>query len=380
MASIQKELGSVLSDPGPVGDNVIEEKLDELGITREDYEYLIGPGVKILEKPTLLAANLKVSLEKAKEIIKTIKSFKKTQHKDISDENERKIEMCLKESPELSDYEDIALVCRVDQTIVSKYLESRPLTSAQKDCIKEKFNSGVSVLDISKLIGLSSEKVGEYVDSTFLTFSCDEGKKCLVILEKYIRAPVPKLREWIVSDNLKFRDEIYKMKKLNKMDFETLKKYFLKFEESKTYLDGDMSLTMDEISLINQNPSDTLEHLSIRIHKVETVIREYLQQYHPNDVVTKSCTTNQENRIRELVTTFGEEQLTFRYYRIIISNSFESMIEDARNKENQITKNLFRDLLPMTFYYLKCNIPLEDVTQIIANAVERILYRTLFVQ
>ena len=43
---------------------------------------------------------------------------------------------------------------------------------------------------------------------------------------------------------------------------------------------------MDDISLINQNTSETVEHLSYRIHKIETVISEYLEQYHPNDVVT----------------------------------------------------------------------------------------------
>ena len=368
MASIQEELDSVISatdNPDSVGVNVIQEKLDDLKITREDYDYLIGLGVKILEKPNLLAKKLKVPIDKAKHIIEAIKSITATQHNNISEKDERKIEACLKETPELSDYEDIALLCKVDQTIVSRYLESQPLTSAQKDYIKEKFNSGISTPDISKLIGLSLHKVEEYVKSTFLTFSCEEGKKCLLILENYIKAPIPKLRELIISQNLKFRDAIYKMKK---KDLEILKKYFNKFEESKYFFDVDMSLTMDDISLINQNTSETVEHLSNRIHKIETVISEYLEQYHPNDVVTKSCSINQENKIRELATTFGEDRLTFRFYRIIISNSFESMIQDAMNKENTIPKDIFRDLLPMTFYYLKCNIPLEDVTQIISNA------------
>ena len=367
MASIQEELDSVIyatDNPDSVGDNVIQEKLDDLEITREDYDYFVGPGVKILEKPTLLAKKLKVSLDKAKRIIEAIKSITATQHKNISEEDERKIEACLKETPELSDYEDIALLCEVDQAIVSRYFESRPLTSSQKDSIKEKFNSGISIPDISKMIELSRHKVGEYVESTFLTFSCEEGKKCLQILD-YLKAPIPKLRELIISQNLKFRDEIYKMKK---KDSEILKRYFLKFEESKCFFDFDMSLTMDDISLSNQNTSETVEHLSNRIHKLETVISEYLEQYHPNDVVTRSCSINQERKIRELATTFGEDEITFCFYRIIISNSFESMIEDAMNKEITIPKDIFRDLLPMTFYYLKCNIPLEDVTHIISNA------------
>ena len=367
MASIQEELNSVLPDtvnPVPVGDNVIQEKLNNLGITREDYEYLIGPGVKLMEKPTILAKKLKVPLEKAKQIIDTFKSLKTTQHRNISEEDVRKIETCLTESPELSDYEDIALLCEVDQAIVARYFESQPLTNAQRDSIKEKFNSGISIPDISKLVGLSCQKVGEYVEKTFLTFSCDEGKRCLQILEKYTKAPVPKLRELIISENLQFRDEIYKMKT---KDSEILKKYFLKFEESKSFFDFDINLSMDDISLINQNPSETVKHLSNRINKVETVIREYLGQYIPNHMVTESCTLNQVNNIRKLVTTFGERQLTLCSYRLIISNSFESMIEEAINKESNTPKDIFHYLLPMTFYYLKCNIPFEDVTQIIAN-------------
>ncbi|KAI6656615.1 hypothetical protein LOD99_1410 [Oopsacas minuta] len=47
------------------------------------------------------------------------------------------------------------------------------------------------------------------------------------------------------------------------------------------------------------------------------------------------------------------------------------MIDDA--KENETPRDVFRQVLPLAFYYLKCSLPFEDITQIIANASNLIL-------
>ena len=95
------------------------------------------------------------------------------------------------------------------------------------------------------------------------------------------------------------------------------------------------------------------------------MIREYLKQYYPNELVRNHNALKQVDQIHKLVTNFGKDQLSFQTYRIIISESFETMIKNA-TKNEQKPKDVFLQLLPLSFYYLKCSLPLEYITQMIA--------------
>ena len=347
------------------GDAEIEKMLESLNLTRKDYEYMIGPGKKYLNRPSSIASKYKMTKEQAEILTKTIKDKMATEQANISEEDVRKIEACLKEDPSM-EQEEIAFLSEVEPAIISVYLESRPLAETHKVYIKDRFIAGISVQEIAKLLGFTFAKVQKYVECTFLIFSGEEGCKCLQIIEKYYtKTPVLKLRECIISNNLKFRDDIYK---ITEHDCEDLKNYFNKFDESKNFFDFNMELTMEDISVINQNTSESLYDISIKIQKVETIIREYIEQYHPNDVFNKYCITDQRHRIQQIVTDFGGISLIFSSYRMIISNSFDNMIIEVKNRENATPVDVFRDMLPMTFYYLKCNLPLGDVAQIISNA------------
>ncbi|KAI6656614.1 hypothetical protein LOD99_1409 [Oopsacas minuta] len=197
----------------PVEDNVIQDKLDSLDVKREEYEYLIGQGVKLLEKPNILAKKLKIDIDKATKIIQTIKSFQSDSHGSQANlmSDFRKIAKCLKENPDEDDPEDLSLLCGVEVGIVYRFFESQPLGANQKAAIKEKFNIGNSVPDIAKLLGLSNRKVKKHVESTFLTFTCEEGERSLQIIQKYKSIEIPKLRESVISNDLKFRNDIYKI-------------------------------------------------------------------------------------------------------------------------------------------------------------------------
>ena len=75
----------------------------------------------------------------------------------------------------------------------------------------------------------------------------------------------------------------------------------------------------------------------------------------------------QTKQINKLGDTFGKDQLTFQDYKTIISESFETLIANAE-KQGQKPQNVFKELLPLAFYYIKCSLPLENITTIIANA------------
>ena len=342
-----------------------DKMLESLYLTRNDYNFLIGPGKKLLKRTSSIVYKYGVSYEQAENLIVTIHNSTHREQVNISQDDVRKIEACLDRNPGITDQDELSILCEVDEAIVSAYLGSRPLTETQKESIRGKFITGTSIQDTAKLLGFTFAKVQEYVENTFLTFSSEEGNECLRIIEKYTKTPTQKLRECIVSNDLKFRDDIYK---ITEQDREVLRSYFHKFEESKHFFDFDMELTIEDISLINENITQTLEDISNRIHKVESVIREYLEQYHPNEVFVKSCTADQQQMIQQLVSDFGEDTLTFSSYRMIISNSFDSMIAEVKDKDNQFPADVYREVLPMTFYYLKCNLPLQDVARIISKA------------
>ncbi|KAI6649412.1 P-loop containing nucleoside triphosphate hydrolase [Oopsacas minuta] len=51
---------------------------------------------------------------------------------------------------------------------------------------------------------------------------------------------------------------------------------------------------------------------------------------------------------------------------MVIVNSFEEIMKDAE-LPGKTPKEIFQQLLPLTFYYLKCSLPFDDITQILAN-------------
>ena len=353
----------------PLKDNALQIKLISLGLEQDEVEYILEKGEKFIEKPAMLAVKLKVSQDKAKLAIEALKSFKKQQATiTISQSEIGKIEKSLTENPQFDSREEIALLCDIDESIVSAYLEVKPLNERQKVAIEEKVNGGCSIGDIVNIFKISEIKVREYVENTFIAFEGEEGQKMLGIIRKnFPKIQSFKLREMIISKNLTLQDKLgCILKKQNVVEYQELRKYFQRFEESKAFFEIDLGLTVEDINIIEQSSYSTIEELSLKLLKVETVIRDYREQYHPNTVVSKYCTSSQVKQILKIVNDFGKESITFHTYRMIISNSFKDIIPGA-DRDEQISKNVFKELLPLAFYYLKCSLPLDDITQIISN-------------
>ena len=101
--------------------------------------------------------------------------------------------------------------------------------------------------------------------------------------------------------------------------------------------------------------------------KVSQYVLDIFLSYYPNETEKKYHLDLQTNQINKLVTNFGKDQLTFQFYKMIISESFETLIENAE-KQEQKPQVVFKNLLPLAFYYIKCSLPLENITTVIANA------------
>ena len=255
-------------------ENLLQGKLLSLNLSREDIHFILEQGDKFLERPPLLLAKkLGIDPITAKATIEALKSFKNektTNH--ISQDDRISIEDCLRENPEFTTPGDIALLTDIPIEVITKYLQYRPLDGNQKTEIKKKVNIGNSVDEIAVLLKLPPNKVQEYVDKTFITFTRGEGKKCFDIIHKnFDYSSTFQLRKLVISNDLKLRDQLcHILLKRNEREHIVLKRYFQKFEESRSFFEvKDIYLTFDDIHQINQ--SSDIEHLSIKLNKPASI-------------------------------------------------------------------------------------------------------------
>ena len=321
------------------GDNVLYDGLVSLGMNEEDIEFILTNRDKLKQKsPKILVNRLKIGLEKGTSVIDSLKDFPQIRSSTISEDEIAKIEECIRDNPDISETEDIALCCDVEESVVATYLQRIPLNEKQKVDIEEKVRTGNPINDIASILRLCPIKVQNYVESTFVTFSSEEGKRCLdVILTNFENYSAFQLRGLIVSRNLKLQDELgYVLRKRNDDDYSMLNAYFAKFEESESFFKIDTNFTKSDISLIQQSSLDDVDYLSVTLKKVASVIREFMEQYHPKTEIIEMHSGLQAMQIKQLFADYGEETLTFHSYRMIISNSLDEMIQKAKFKELRI--------------------------------------------
>ena len=356
----------------PETDSVLQDELEKLGLSENGIEYVLSQGKKFFKKPHILARKLNVSIEISKFSLNLLKSSQSEPEKSLTREQILKIEKCIEEYPE-DGAEDIALTCDIEEALVTKYLLSLPLTPNQKSKVAEMFQSNLSTSDIASMLKSSIEKVDEYIRQTFVTFTGEEGNHILLIVQNNFDNLSPsKLRDLIVKRDLKLQDQLGCIfRDNNREEYMRLVDYFNKFEESITFLQIDMTLTLEDILTIRESDYTDLEQLGVKLHKVQTVIRNYLEQYNPCLIEREHKIGTQMTEIKHLVNIFGNTQLTFHTYRMIISDSLEEVIQQS-NWSSKQPQNAFKDLLPQIFYYLKCSLPFEHLSNMIALSYKRV--------
>ena len=347
-------------------DNVLQDKLGELGLCGKDIEYILSQGKKFFEKPQLLARKLNMSIEISNFALDLLKSSLSEPEESLTSEEILKIAKYVNENPE-DGAEDIALMCDIEEALLTKYLLSLPLTTIQKSKVTEMFQSNLSTSDIAIMLKSSKEKIDEYIMQTFITFEGIEGNCILLIIQNnFGDFPPSKLRELILKKDLKLQDQLgCILRDKSQEEFKKLLEYFNKFEESRAFLLFDMNLTEDDILTIRQSDCTNLEQLSMRLHKVETVVKNYLEQYNPCSIEREHKMGMQMTEMKQIVKIFGNAKLTFHTYRMIISDSLEELIQQSDWSSKQ-PQNAFNELLPQIFYYLKCSLPFEHLSNMIA--------------
>ena len=349
-------------------EDVFESKLLALSIDNKHFEFIRTKANKFIDDPELLSLKLGISIEQASGALKALGP---SCEKCLSNEEKISIETFLKNQPEIQSVKKIALFCDIDEELVEQYLESKPLNDTQKDVISELFTTGYTIYYIAYKLKLSSiRKVQECIDNKFITFCGEEGQRILQIIQKQENLGTTtgsKLREMIKSRNLILQNEICCiLPRNNKQECERLRKYFERFDESRHFFELDIHLSIEDILFIRDSGLN-IEQLSIKLNKVESVIREYLVQYCPNQKESDYFAYYQKKKIEDIVLTFGKDTKTFHTYRTIVTDSCDDLIKRTEQEGINLMDS-FNQLLPLVFYYLKCSLSFEDITMIIAKA------------
>ena len=365
------ELTGVLGDQ-KTQESSLRASLSALGLKQDQVEFLIAQGEKCTDKPLLLSKKLKISQNTAKQAMDILKSSKEIEELILTPTDVKKIEECLKD-PDIDCHEDIAFLCEIDEELVSKYFDMLPLNEKQQKFIQERYNKDISISEIANLLKLSTNKVQDYIEKTFMTFSGEEGRSVFNIINgHYGQMSISTLREKIRNKDLKLQDQLFRiLNRKNESENNILRTYFRKYKESENILNFDRYLTIEDILAIKQSSNDSTEQLSVKLNIIESVINSYLYRYSVHPTEFNHHRKLQEKQILELANAYGINLFSFENYRTIITVPFDEIIKRVQTipKSNK-SQDILIELLPLVFYYLKCSLPFEDIARIIANVSE----------
>ena len=352
-------------------DNELRNQLLCLPLKEENVEFILENGMKFIDTPPrILDIKLKIGQEKAEKVIEILKMSQPKNMVFITKEIRKSIDSVLKDYPDVNNPEEIALILDISKDVVVAHLDSKPLTKHQKKSVVKLYNKNCSVHDIMDQLHISNRKILEHLAATIIVFDSKEGNKVLEIIYKHCdKLPVSKLREMIINNDLKLQDKLYILSKKNEFEYLQIFNYFKKFKESEKFLLIDTNLTMDDIIFIKES-NLYIEQLCMKLNKVESVIRDYLHAYEPHYLERNHYKQSQQTRIKCKIRSFGTTP-TFHSYRMIVSDSIEDIIDRAKRIKD--STKVFKELLPLTLYYLKCSLPFEDITRIIFNTCNEIL-------
>ena len=345
----------------------LEDCLFLRGYKRKTIAIIIEHGQKYLNHPGALAKRFSIDVNDAKEALEVFKAFK---IKQISRKQIKEFELLVEKNPSES-LKELSLMHGIDEDVISAYLaysETIPLTESEKVAIKEQLDAGSSVTKIAEDLKIPRKKINEYVEDKFILFNGKDGKAVLAIISKHFgKYPIVKLREMIAKENIDLQEKIY-FHLLERNDFEyvAVQNYFTKFEESRNFFNI-KTLSIEAKTCIRANSFNNTKELSVKLNVMERLIREYFLQYSPDKQLMLDCAQNQFIQIQKIKEYFlADIKISYTTYRMIISDSSDTLIQNAKKLRGS-PKKVFDKLLPLAFYYLKCSLPLEEITQIISS-------------
>ena len=305
------------------------------GLNDKDIEFLLNDGKKCIDDSNILVLRLGILKEYADVIVEILRNA--TETVIITNEDARRIDQSLQEYPSMNTPFVLSLALGIDEEVVAAHLTTKQEREMQSDIRS----------------------------SPRLHFAGKKGEKALSLIRKYFPNLTEEIiRKSIVKNDLQMKDKLICVMKREKLrDHSQLVAYLEKFKDSKNFVKVDVNLTFDDIKLINASDCN-VDELSKKIHKVRTVIIEFLERYVPREVETSGYKRLQCVEIEGVMKEFGTRPKTFHVYRMIIVNPIDQVIDASRKLGKE---GIFANFLPWMFYYIKCYLPLNTIRTVIQD-------------
>ena len=206
-------------------------------------------------------------------------------------------------------------------------------------------------------------------------FSSDEGKSALDCIHRICgNIPTSELVSKIISKDLILQDKIgYILKKEDINAYQQLQEYFSKFKESEEFLNIKIELTIEDIEKIQQQYSlDDTTKISEDLNIVESVINEYKLQYSMSEMEKEHHSKKQVESLIKLSKSFKNfKEISIDEYKKISTNTHKTYVDKLREDSDiKSFDELFQSIIPIAFYCMKCNLPLDQITDILREINE----------
>ena len=171
----------------------------------------------------------------------------------------------------------------------------------------------------------------------------------------------------IAKQDMELQEKIcFELLESSESEHRAVKDYFMKFEESKNFFKI-KTLSIEDKTCIRASSIENTTELSIKLNVMERLIKDYFLQFSPDEQLMLDCRQQQLKQIEIMMEIFGgEKQISHTTYRMIISDYFVNLIQNAKNFHGS-PKKVIHELLPLIFYYIKCSLPLDELTQIFSS-------------
>ena len=214
-------------------------------------------------------------------------------------------------------------------------------------------------------------------------FSSDEGKRTLDVISKFCDCSKSELIQKIISKDLTLQDRIgFVLKKENLKCYQQVKQYLSKFKESKDFLNIQTELTIENTEYIQQFSIDDILQVSKELNIVESVIKENMLEYKISGNDKSYYSKRQVKSLLKLSKSFKKlKNINIDEYKRINIYSHKKYVEKldtdleaacfGKYLEAKSFDQVYQNIIAITFHCMKCNLPFDDITDILKEKFEQ---------
>ena len=165
----------------------------------------------------------------------------------------------------------------------------------------------------------------------------------------------------------------YALKKKIFEGYQQVKQYLSKFKESQDFLTIQTELTIENTEYIQQFSFNDIRKVSKELNIVESLIKEKMLEYEMSENDKRHYLRKQVHALLKLSKSFMKlRKITIDEYKRINIFSHKYYAEKLeKDLEAKCFDKVCQNIISIAFHCMKCNLPLDDITDILKEKDEQ---------